>query len=546
MSVRKQPLGDVPANTARAAKGAFRKGNVYIEMADQLGTIYDFSDFVGLFSIKGQPALNPVFLVLVTILQYMENLSDRAAADSVRSRIDWKYLLRLDLEDQGFDHTVLSEFRTRLESSNAAQLLLDQLLLKLEEKKLLKKRGKQRTDSTHVLANIRKLNRLELVHETVRNTLETLATVAPKWIREHVPPEWIDRYEHKMFSFNSPKKEKDRDKLAQAIALDGFALLAEIDEEPELTWLKEVPAVVTLRTVWQQQFTEPPEPPRFREDLPSSERIASPHDPDARYSQKRSTEWTGYKVHLTETCDFGMPRLITGIITTAATQPDALAIKEIHQQLEKRDALPALHYVDSGYVSSDNLVESQSDYSVLLIGPTLKDRSWQALSREGFEKANFTIDWQNKRAICPGNKVSRQWTTKSDGSSDVRFDIKDCRRCPVHSVCSDSKTSSGNRGPRILHLAPQSHHAALHAMREYEKTSDFKKDYSIRSGIEGTISEAVRAHGIRDARYRGFQKTKLQHLLTAVAINFKKAGEWMLGMPLSKTRYSKLAFACAA
>ncbi|MEM8505629.1 MAG: transposase [Cyanobacteria bacterium P01_D01_bin.1] len=173
------PIGSVPEQTALVAKAAFSKGNPYLTLRDELGSVFEDSDFEELFATVGQQSLQPWRTALVTILQFRENLSDRQAADAVRSRIDWKYLLGLELTDEGFSHSVLSEFRKRLIDNGQEQLLLDKLLLRCKERGLLKKRGQQRTDATRVLASIRKLNRLELVGETMRAALNELATVAP-------------------------------------------------------------------------------------------------------------------------------------------------------------------------------------------------------------------------------------------------------------------------------------------------------------------------------------------------------------------------------
>lgn len=163
MSLRPQVIHVVPEETARVARAAFPKGTIYTRMYDALGSIFADQQFADLFPKRGQAAEAPVRLALATIMQFAEGLSDRQAADAVRGRIDWKYLLCLDLTDPGFDHTVLSEFRTRLVTGSAEQLLLDTLLTQFRDLGLLKARGRQRTDSTHVLAAVRVLNRLERV-----------------------------------------------------------------------------------------------------------------------------------------------------------------------------------------------------------------------------------------------------------------------------------------------------------------------------------------------------------------------------------------------
>ena len=145
----------VPAETAKVARAIFPKGNLCITMADRIRPFLCDQDFSALFSSQGQPGASPLRLALVTILQYVEGLTDRQAADAVRSRIDWKYLLCLELTDTGFDRTVLSEFRTRLIEGQAERLVFERLLVWCQQQGWLQTRGRQRTDSTHVLGAIR-------------------------------------------------------------------------------------------------------------------------------------------------------------------------------------------------------------------------------------------------------------------------------------------------------------------------------------------------------------------------------------------------------
>ncbi len=193
MSMHPQPIAPVPEDTARVARAAFPKGNLYMKMRDELGTIYQDQQFAPLFPTRGQPAEAPWRLALVGVFQFIEGLSDRQAADAVRSRIDWKYALGLELTDPGFDFSVLSEFRARLISGGLEESLLDTMLVQFRQRGWLKERGSQRTDSTHVLAAVRVLNRLETVGETLRAALNALAAAAPDWLREQVEPEWLER-----------------------------------------------------------------------------------------------------------------------------------------------------------------------------------------------------------------------------------------------------------------------------------------------------------------------------------------------------------------
>ena len=171
MSLKPCPIGPVPEETARIARAAYPRGTIYLQLRDEFGTIYEDADFVNLYPRRGQPAAAPWRLALVSVMQFREGLSDRQAADAVRGRLDWKYLLGLEVDDPGFDASVLVEFRQRLLANKEESLLFDLLLTKLREHGYLKTRGQQRTDSTHVLAKVRSLNRVEGVGETFRAAL---------------------------------------------------------------------------------------------------------------------------------------------------------------------------------------------------------------------------------------------------------------------------------------------------------------------------------------------------------------------------------------
>ncbi len=214
---------------------------------------YSDDDFADLFPTRGQPAEAPWRLALVTVLQFAEGLPDRQAADAVRSRRDWQYARSLELTDPGCDHTVLSEFRTRLVAGGAEERLLDLVLEQARARGWLKGRGKQRTDSTHVLAAVRALTRLECVGETLRHALQVLAEVAPEWLRAHVQPEWVERYAHRVEESRLPSSRTEREQYANQVGADGWQLLDAVDEASTPSWLRELPAVQTRRRVWVQQ-----------------------------------------------------------------------------------------------------------------------------------------------------------------------------------------------------------------------------------------------------------------------------------------------------
>jgi transposase len=546
MSLQPLIVQAVPEETARVARAAFPKGNPYLRLYDRLGPLYTDQQFAGLFPTRGQPGISPAQLALVTVLQFAEGLSDRQAADAVRSRIDWKYVLGLELTDAGFDFSVLSEFRDRLLDGSQELLLLTALLEHGQTADVLKARGRQRTDSTRVLAAIRALNRLENVAETLRDALDVLATVAPAWLRGVVPPDWFVRYGRRLDEYRLPKEEAARQALAGQIGADGRQLLAAIYARTTPTWLREVPAVETLRRVWVQQYHAPDDdgrPPRWRRNdelPPAAKLINSPHDPEARLSTKQGTTWTGYKVHLTETCDADAPHLITDVQTTSATTPDDAVTGDIHTALAERRLLPTLHLVDAGYVASRHLVAAQETHGVDLLGPAPIDNHWQARAGEGFDAASFALDWATRRATCPQGHTSVKWSDTHDTHAqpivNIRFARADCARCPCRGRCTRSA-----RGPREITVRPEAQYLALRAARARQGTPEFAAEYAARAGIEGTLSLGIRACGLRRSRYVGLAKTHLGHVCTAVALNVARLADWFADTPRARTRRSAFA-----
>lgn len=541
MSMQAPVVYCLPVETARVARAAFPKGSTYLRLYDALGPIYTNPQFASLFPKAGQPGLAPAQLALVTVFQFAEGLSDRQAADAVRSRIDWKYALCLPLEDPGFDASVLSEFRTRLVEKSAESRLLDLLLACCKTAGLVKARGKARTDSTHVLAATRALNRLETVGETMRHALNTLASVAPVWLRAHLDPAWLERYGSRVDEYRFPKAEAERQALAAQIGANGVALYRAATAADAPGWLREVPAVETLRRVWVQQFHAPDAQGVVRwrtgeaETPPAAVLINSPYDPEARYSKKRSTVWTGYKAHLTETCDPDTPNLITHVATTAASVPDVDLLAPIHTGLAERGLLPAEHLVDAGYVDAGGLVTSRDERHIDLIGPVPQDTRWQARAGAGFEAACFAIDWDREQATCPRGTPSVKWSETHDTLGNpiinLRFSAAECRACPVRAQCTTAKA-----GPREITIRPKAEYLALQEARRYQKTSEFKARYAARAGIEATISQGLRVADLRQARYLGLAKTHLQHVLTAAALNLCRLSAWFEERPRPSVR----------
>lgn len=543
MSLQPRPIPEIPELTAQVARAAFPKGTLAIRIRDELGGIYEDEQFVELYSQRGQSTLAPWRLALITVLQFVENLSDRQVADAVRGRIDWKYALSLELSDPGYDFSVLSEFRDRLVVGQAEELLLTRLLERLREQGLLKSYQRQRTDSTHVLAAIRKLNRLETLGETLRAALNSLSVAAPDWLRLQLHPDWRERYSRRVENYRMPKSDQDRAAMASTIGADGLSLLNAIWHEAAPLWLREIPAVKVLRQVWVQQFHAPDENGtiiwRTQKDMPpSTMTIHSPYDVEAHFSNKRSVDWVGYKVHVSEICTDDTPHVITHVHTTLSTVTDEVAVEPIHQALAEKSLLPDEHLMDGGYVTSEHLVNSQTEYGIEVIGPVRSDPSWQARQNSPFAADQFQIDWSHQVATCPTGQESVTWSEEIDISGqptiDIRFPKAVCRDCPVRSDCTHAKT-----GPRGLTIRAQAQHTALQARRRAQTTPEFQEVYSQRAGVEAVFSQGTRRSGMRRSRYIGLDKTHLQNILIATALNFVRVDAWLEGIPLATTRASR-------
>ena len=408
MSLEPRSDDGVPELTARVVQAAFPRGTLAVRIREALGPLFADEDFAAAFPRQGRPAVSPGALALVPVLQYAEGLSDRQAAGQVRARLDWKFLLGLELDDPGFDFTVLGDFRSRLIGHGLEERVLDAVLARLSGAGLLRAGGRQRTDSMHVLAAVRTLNRMEFVGETLRAALEALAAAAPGWLAPLIDSGWADRYGARIDSYRFPKGEDARTRWAGQVGQDGFMLLNAVDAPQAPAWLRQIPAVEALRRAWAEQYHQDEKGGRWREgnDLPpGGQRLASPYDLDARYGANCGSGWTGYKAHLSETCDPDMPRVITNVETTDATADDVEMTQAIHRHLDKRRLASAEHVADAGYVSAGHILTARNDHGITLLGPVGADTHQTRRSGTGPEpalpQAAFRIDWDARKVTCP-------------------------------------------------------------------------------------------------------------------------------------------------
>jgi transposase len=340
-----------------------------------------------------------------------------------------------------------------------------------------------------------------------------------------------------------PRGNEARQEYAILVGADGMRLLEAIDGPSAPPALRLLPAVEVLRRTWVQQYVTLAGVLQLREPKnmpPASVQVESPYEPEARYGTKRDRGWIGYKVHVSESCDDDRPHLLTHVETTIAPATDVEQLAAVHEGLADRDLLPGEHLVDAGYVRGPNLVASQREHQIDLIGPMYEDHQWQAKAKQGFDAAHFQVDWDAQRVTCPQGKVSVRWceteTARGRTMVAVGFAAADCSACPTRSLCTRAKT-----GARNLTLQSRAEHEAIQMARQRQQAPEFAAQYAPRAGIEGTLSQGIRAFGLRKARYRGLAKTHLQHVATATAINLVRLADWLNGTPRATTRRSAFA-----
>jgi transposase len=526
VSIRPRSGEQIPPLTAQIAKASNPNGTTAMWVRDRLDGLWHDEDFADWYPRDGRPGLSPAQLATVSVLQFLLDLSDRQAAEAVRCRIDFKYALAIELDDPGFHHSVLADFRERLTQADRADQLFDLALIRLKDAGLVRERGMQRTDSTHVLAAVRDLTRLELITEAVRAALEELARTAPHLLTGLVEEEWGRRYGRPVRLGKNPTRPKTRIKTTGD---DAVRLLEHVrrhglgsDCGAQVQALRQI--------VVQNYYGDAAGHLRWRTDEdgglpPSSCAIVSPYDLTARYARRgQLTRWKGFITHLTETCSAEGTRVITDVATTAATTNDAQVLPAIHTRLKRRGLLPAEHLVDGGYTSLVHMEQAAREHQVALIGPLPGNPTLQHRRNEGFGRDDFHIDFDLREVTCPQGQISRGWHGPYPTSSPTaaplivaRFTKAQCQPCPVRTQCTTSRDGARNVGfpPRELR------DLQLRA-RADQQTPQWHARYAVRSGIEGTINEFAHGHGMRHCRYRGYPKAHLQHVFTAIAVNIER------------------------
>jgi transposase len=470
---------------------------------------------------NGRPAIEPVVMAAVTVLQFMEKVTDRKAVEMVRLHLGWKYALDLELDYAGFHPTDLVVFRQRLLAGGQERLVFDVVLAILREAGLIRKRSKVRVDSTHVVAVVAKMNRLEVVRESLRLALgeterQGMQGSVADW------DVFVERYRDSHVDWRRQTKGQLIAKFAQA-GHDALRLI--VWARGQALSLGGSEKMLVLERVFLEQYELGADGPRPREKE-GSRTIKNPHEPEAQWSTKNTTKdksWVGYKVQVEETVPEdgkakpkGEPteQFITDVVTTEAVASDIDGMHRMAEGQAARGESPAREtYVDSAYVSGETLAAAQAQGREL-VGPALPSQKHKGK----FATKDFDIAIAARKARCPAGKSSSQCSLIHDshqGRAYYRFEWgAQCDACPLRPQCT------GSRGGRRT-VSVGIHHDLLQRRRREMETDAFRTRLRQRNAIEGTISELARA-GLRHTRYRGLAKTALANYFIATACNVRR------------------------
>lgn len=472
---------------------------------------------------NGRAAFEPVALLGAVILQFMERVPDRQAADLVRYHLGWKLALNLELGERGFHATTLVTFRERLEKNGQAKIAFNAVLEALQAEGLVPKRGRQRLDSTHVLGLVARMSRLECVRETLRLALEELAPMLPESERPDFWALFWERYVESKLDYQSAETVL-REKQSQA-GQDSLRLLRWL--EPLPSSLRQGRQVELLRRVFDEHYTIQ----ESQEVMPVKEHAAgvvqNPHDCEAQWSAKGQgkarKDWVGYKVQVAESIG-AKPKakaeperhFLTSLVTQGAIESDDAGLPAtLEAQSESGLLAPSELYLDGAYVSAANLAKALEE-GWALMGPAQPSPSCKTT---GYRTEDFDVKVEARRAVCPAGKEDTQCSRLEESQSgkvSYRFEWSThCHACPMRAQCV-------GKGQKHRTLVVGEHHTALQDRRREQTSEAFRKRMHLRNGIEGTQSELVRGYGLRRARYRGKSKLNLQIQFIGAACNIKR------------------------
>lgn len=491
---------------------------------------FDDAQFAALYEEGGRYPISPALLACITILQFMEKVSDRVAVFNTIMRRDWRIALGRDDAWEGFDPSVLCNFRKRLVQHAWERRIFDHVIEQLDALGLLGGRRQVRVDSTKLVANVARLSRTEVISETMRVAVCELWDNYPD-LRQC--PELVRLYD----DYGEERwlgRSSDGDERLTRLGRDGYMLLELFDkiEQPRERTLQ---CRELLERVLEENFAVDDDHDSNSELRPlegaelQKGRLVSPHDPDVKLGAKGGNRWIGDKVHLVETADGDRENFIVDLLVTDPTVPDVKVTTQVVERMGFRMPDVNTMIADSGYASGRTSREAR-ERGVELISPPLGNTS----SRDIFPTEAFEIDCAKQTVTCPAGKITKRWYVRKT-TVLIRFDQAECAQCPLRAKCTTA--SIGGRSLTISREYQQ-----LVADRARAETEQFRALYRLRSAVEATISEAVNCCGLRRSRYRCEAKRTLHALFAATALNVRR----LLRAELPTAGLDAAAGVCAA
>src|SRR5215210_1876337 len=473
---------------------------------NEIAPLLKDSDFEDMYKDGGRPPVSPRILALTLLMQFLERLPDRAASLNLRYRLDWKIAFGLPIDFSGIHPTTLVYFRDRLVQSKKGSFVFDRVLDHLKACGLVKKNGKQRIDSTHIIGCVRELSRIELFHETLRLFCEDITSFKAGMDQNFLSN--FERYVDPISTHGITDVQKRE--LIQAAGLAMRSLILWGEQECRCELVTVLKSFATLKTVFEQNFTEVNQD-QAPEMIPVSTgkgHISSPHETEATYANKGKKGWIGYKGQVVETVNESESEdqnFITHIDIEDSTSFDGDCVKDVINELHTKEITPNELYGDTHY-NTENNIKDLAKESIDLKGPV------QPNTRELSEKnKGFKIDLEQEKVTCPAGVGSKHFHLDHQGKARASFPKESCIQCHRRDICKPQP-----RG-KIYEGKPES--KILAERREKLQTPEYRRDLHHRNGIEGTLSGLVRGQSWRRCRYRGKNKAQLQAKFSGAAAN---------------------------
>ncbi len=485
----------------------------YRKFKEIIDPLIQDKDFASMYCIdNGRPPISPGLLAKAMILQFYKDYSDRDMERACMYDIEIKYALGLRLDERAFDHSSLGDFRKRLHKSEKEKAVFDKVLNQLIAQKLIKEDEVQRIDATHVIADVAIPTMVTLVKKGTREVLKSLKGQKKEVF--NVLESEIDMNEYARESVNddAPGRmdiENRKKKLVQVVN-DARRVLKQTKEIKANRELRK--KIELLERILQENITEDEqgEPVEQEYKKKPSDLLVSPIDEDARYGAKSKTKrFTGYKANITEGVE---NRFITNIKAMRGNKRDGDDMVALMREQKANGLKPHKIIGDTAYSDGKYRRELMEDH-VQVVAPL---RTTNSRSKDVFPKRMFKYNEEKQTLMCPqGVETKASWIDDQKQIKVFHFPMPVCQKCKVFRQCTKSKDNRRTVGISMVNTE-------LREAEVYNMTDAFKEDMKLRPMVEGKLSELVRYHGLRRARYRGLQKVNLQCYFTAAAVNIKR------------------------